>query len=106
MTAYCRSLQNLSCAPELDFLRDAFLYATFGQELVSACVIPSSQMCAEYNRWRSENGMKETVSSKSFTMKMVSHGSAYGIGRDTSRNSHNSFVVDADKLRAALAPRP
>jgi hypothetical protein len=47
--------------------------------------------------------LKEQVSSKSFTMKMVSHGSSYGIRRDTTGNKHNSFVIESLKLRAALA---
>jgi hypothetical protein len=59
-------------------------------------------MCSEYNRWRAENSMKDPISSKSFTMKMVSHGTGYGIGRDTSGNRHNAFLIDTDRLRAAL----
>ena len=113
VTEYYRSLQQLSVSPELDFLRDVFLYGVFGQEFVAPflstvragpCLyaIPSSMLCCEYNRWRSYNGLKEQISSKSFTMKMVSHGSRYGIRRDTAGNKHNAFVVDSDKLREAL----
>ena len=110
VTDYYKSLQQLSLSPELDFLRDAFLVGAFGQEFLARFLggaglyaIPSSMMCCEYNRWRAENGMKEQISSKSFTMKMVSHGSAYGIRRDTAGNKHNAFLVDSAKLRAALA---
>jgi hypothetical protein len=112
ITAYYRSLQELSCAPELDFLRDMFLYVAFGQEFVESYrstrvnglyEIPSSHMCAEYNRWRMQSGLKEQISNKSFTMKMVSHGSGYGISRDTTGNRHNTFLIDADKIKAALA---
>lgn len=111
ITSYYRSLQHLSCSTELDFLRDTFLYATFGQEFVAPYrstrvaglySIPSSMMCSEYNRWRAENSMNDPISSKSFTMKMVSHGTGYGIGRDTSGNRHNAFLIDTDRLRAAL----
>jgi hypothetical protein len=114
VTDYYKSLQQLSLSPELDFLRDAFLVGAFGQEFLAQFLsgglggaglyaIPSSMMCCEYNRWRAENGMKEQISSKSFTMKMVSHGSGYGIRRDTAGNKHNAFLVDSAKLRAALA---
>jgi hypothetical protein len=135
-TEYYRSLQQLSVSPELDFLRDVFLYGVFGQEFIAPFLstgrvrggsgatsaaqpaplaasgaesrttglysIPSSMMCCEYNRWRAHNGLKEQISSKSFTMKMVSHGSRYGIKRDTAGNKHNSFVIDSDTLRGAL----
>ena len=60
-------------------------------------------MCGEYNRWRAESALKDHVSSKAFTMKMVSHGSTYGIRRDTAGKQHNSFVIDAAKMCAALA---
>jgi hypothetical protein len=110
ITEYYKSLQQLSLSPELDFLRDAFIGEIFGQEFLAQFAsgaglyaIPSSRMCGEYNRWRTENGLKEHISSKSFTMKMVSHGSTYGIRRDTTGNKHNSFVIDSAKLRAALA---
>ena len=115
VTDYYRSLQQLSISPELDFLRDSFLCGAFGQEFLSQYLttgavgavglytIPSSMFCCEYNRWRAENGLKEQISSKSFTMKMVSHGSGYGIRRDTTGSKHNAFLVDSDKLRAALA---
>ena len=52
--------------------------------------------------FRAENGLKDPISSKSFTMKMVSHGSAYGIRRDTAGNKHNAFLVDSAKLRAGV----
>jgi hypothetical protein len=110
ITDYYKSLQQLSLSPELDFLRDAFLVGAFGQEFLAQFLsgaglyaIPSSMMCCEYNRWRAENGMKEQISSKSFTMKMVSHGSGYGIRRDTAGSKHNAFLVDSAKLRASLA---
>ena len=109
ITEYYRSLQQLSLSPELDFLRDMFLSCVFGQQFLSPFVagaglyaIPSSMMCGEYNRWRAENGMKEQISSKSFTMKMVSHGSAYGIRRDTTGTKYNAFVIDSTKLREVL----
>jgi hypothetical protein len=115
VTEYYRSLQQLSVSPELDFLRDVFLCGVFGQEFIAPFLstgrgtetrgiyaIPSSMMCCEYNRWRAHNGLKEQISSKSFTMKMVSHGSRYGIKRDTAGNKHNSFVIDSDRLRGAL----
>ena len=111
ITGYYRSLQHLSCAPELDFLRDTFLYEAFGQEFIASFrsarvpgryAIPSSLLCGEYNRWRAENSLRDQVSSKCFTMKMVSHGTQYGIGRDTSGNKHNAFLIDSDPMRAAL----
>ena len=115
VTEYYRSLQQLSVSPELDFLRDVFLCGVFGQEFIAPFLstgrgtetrgiyaIPSSMMCCEYNRWRAHNGLQEQISSKSFTMKMVSHGSRYGIKRDTAGNKHNSFVIDSDRLRGAL----
>jgi hypothetical protein len=110
MTEYYRSLQPLSPSPELDFLRDMFLNCVFGQEFLAQFVsgaglyaIPSSMMCGEYNRWRAENGLAEQISSKSFTMKMVSRGSVYGIRRDTRGTKYNAFVIDSAKLREALA---
>ena len=110
MTEYYRSLQPLSPSPELDFLRDMFLNCVFGQEFLAQFVsgaglyaIPSSMMCGEYNRWRAENGLAERTSSKSFTMKMVSRGSVYGIRRDTRGTKYNAFVIDSAKLREALA---
>ena len=36
-------------------------------------------------------------------MKMVSHGTSYGIRRDTAGSKHNSFLIDSTRLRAALA---
>ena len=95
---------------ELAFLHDTLVSATFGQEFVARFrtaraghyAIPSSMLCSEYNRWRAERGATEPISSKSFTWKMVSHGDAYGIRRDTSGNRHNTFRIDASALRAAL----
>ena len=90
-------------------MRDTFLYETFGQELVAPLksarvpgryVIPSGQLCREYNRWRAESGLRDQVSNKRFTM--VSHGTGYGIGRDTSIKQYNAFNIDSDTLRAAL----
>lgn len=110
ITEYYRSLQQLSLSPELDFLRDMFLSCVFGGEFLAPFLsgaglysVPSSMMCGEYNRWRAENGLKDQISSKSFTMKMVSHGSSYGIRRDTTGSRHNAFLIDSVKLRAALA---
>ena len=110
ITEYYRSLQPLSLSPELEFLRDAFLHGAFAQDFLARFVraagvyaIPSSMMCGEYNRWRAENGLNEQISSKSFTMKMVSHGASYGIRRDTAGAKHNAFLIDSAKLRAALA---
>lgn len=97
--------------PELSFMRDTFMYETFGQELVAPLksarvpgryVIPSGQLCREYNRWRAESGLRDQVSNKRFTMRMVSHGTGYGIGRDTSIKQYNAFNIDSDTLRAAL----
>ena len=65
--------------------------------------IPSSLLAARYNSWRAANGLRDPVTCKSFTMKMVSHGSGYGISRDTTGNRHNTFLIDADKIKAALA---
>jgi hypothetical protein len=110
MTEYYKSLREPSPSPELDFLRDTFMSRSFGQEFIAQFAsgaglyaIPSSMMCGEYNRWRAESALKDHVSSKSFTMKMVSHGSTYGIRRDTTGKQHNSFVIDAAKMCAALA---
>ncbi len=97
--------------PELSFMRDTFLYEKFGQELVAPLksarvpgryVIPSGQLCREYNRWRAENGLRDQVSNKRFAMRMVSHGTGYGIGRETSIKQYNAFNIDSDTLRAAL----
>jgi hypothetical protein len=40
--------------------------------------IPSSMLTARYNAWRAANGMRDTVTSKGFNMKITSHGSSYG----------------------------
>jgi hypothetical protein len=112
ITRYYQSLQHLSLDPTLDFLRDMFACPSFGQEFIARFrspkaapglyAIPSGQLCGEYNRWRAENSLREQISSKSFTMKMVSYGAGYGIQHDTSGNKHNSFLIDSDRLRAAL----
>ena len=105
VTDYYKSLQQLATSPELDFLRDAFLYgahelAEFVQR-EDMYAIPSSMFAARYNSWRAVNGMREVISSKSFNMKLTSHGSAYGITQErTSRGNH--FIIDAVKLRAAI----
>jgi hypothetical protein len=105
LTDYCRSLQHVATSPELDFLRDAFLYETSEldgfmthQDIYS---IPSSMFAARYNAWRVVNGMRDTISSKSFNMKLASHGSAYGITQERTSRCNN-FVIDAVKLRAAI----
>lgn len=89
--------------PELAFLCDALVFGTFRPEFAAQFrsapgrfVIPSSMLCAEYNRWR---GMADHVSSKSFTKTM-----ARGITRDTSGNRYNAFRIDASLLRAPLMP--
>jgi hypothetical protein len=96
--------------PELGFMRATFMYETFGQELVTPhksarvpwrYVIPSGQLCYEYNRWRAENGLRDQVSNKRFNMKLASHGSAYGITQERTARCNN-FVIDSDTLRAAL----
>ena len=96
--------------PELGFMRATFMYETFGQELVTPhksarvpwrYVIPSGQLCCEYNRWRAENGLRDQVSNKRFNMKLASHGSAYGITQERTSRCNN-FVIDSDTLRAAL----
>ena len=105
VTDYYKSLQQLATSPELDFLRDSFLYgahelAEFVQR-EDMYAIPSSMFAARYNSWRAVNGMREVISSKSFNMKLTSHGSAYGITQErTSRGNH--FIIDAVKLRAAI----
>ena len=105
MTDYYKSLQQLATSPELDFLRDAFLYGAHElaefmthQDIYS---IPSSMFAARYNAWRVVNGMRDTTSSKSFNMKLASHGSAYGITQERTSRCNN-FVIDAVKLRAAI----
>ena len=64
-------------------MRDTFVYETLGREFVAPLkstrvpgryVIPSGQLCREYNRWRAENGLTDQVSNKKLTMRMVSHG--------------------------------
>ena len=105
LTDYYKSLQQLATSPELDFLRDAFLYGAHElaefmthQDIYS---IPSSMFAARYNAWRVVNGMRDTTSSKSFNMKLASHGSAYGITQERTSRCNN-FVIDAAKLRAAI----
>ena len=105
VTDYYKSLQQLATSPELDFLRDAVLYgahelAEFVQR-EDMYAIPSSMFAARYNSWRAVNGMREVISSKSFNMKLASHGSAYGITQERTSRCNN-FVIDAVKLRAAI----
>ena len=97
-----KSLKQPSLRPELEFLRDAFLHGAFALDFLARFVraagvyaIPSSMMCGEYNRWRTQNGLNEQISSKSFTMKMVSHGASYGIRHDTAGAKHNAFLIDS-----------
>jgi hypothetical protein len=105
VTDYYRSLQHLSLSPELDFLRDAFLYGA--HELAEFLThedmyaIPSSMLTARYNAWRAANGMRDTVTSKGFNMKISSHGSTYGITQERTSRCNN-FVIDAVRLREAI----
>jgi hypothetical protein len=105
VTDYYRSLQHLSISPELDFLRDAFLYEAHELAEFSThediYAIPSSMLAARYNSWRAANGMRDTITSKGFNMKMTSHGSAYGITQERTSRCNN-FVIDAARLRAAI----
>ena len=96
VTDYYKSLQQLSISPELDFLRDAAEFAEFrtGEDRYS---IPSSQLAARYNTWRMSNGLRDPIASKSFTMKMSSHGISQ---EKTSRS--NNFVIDAQRMCAAI----
>jgi hypothetical protein len=105
MTDYYQSLQQLSISAELDFLRDAFLYGAHElaefrthEDIYS---IPSSTFAARYNSWRVANGLRDTTTSKSFNMKMTSHGSAYGITQERTSRCNN-FIIDAVRLRAAI----
>jgi hypothetical protein len=106
VTDYYRSLQQLAISPELDFLRDSFLYgaaADLGE--FASCPekysIPSSILAARYNSWRAANGLRETVTCKSFTMKMTSHGSKYGITQERTSRSNN-FSIDVPQLCASI----
>jgi hypothetical protein len=104
-TDYYSSLQHLSISPELDFLRDVFLYG--GDEFAGFLTrdalysIPSSQLAARYNTWRVSNGLRDTITSKSFTMKMTAHGTGYGIQHEKTTRCNN-FVIDAPRLCAAI----
>ena len=110
LTDYYRSLQQLATSPELDFLRDSFLYgpaAPAAAELAEfasspeSYSIPSSLLAARYNSWRAANGLRDPVTCKSFTMKMTSHGSKYGITQERTSRSNN-FAIDVPKLCATI----
>ena len=115
VTDYYKSLQQLSISPELDFLRDSFLYGAgeFTEFLTGddRYSIPSSQLAARYNSWRMSNGLRDSITSKSFTMKMSSHGTTYGISQEKTSRSNN-FTIDAQRMCVAIrrdfniAPRP
>jgi hypothetical protein len=106
LTDYYRSLQQLSISPELDFLRDCFLYGAAAElaEFASSperYSIPSSMLAARYNAWRVANGLRDPVTCKGFTMKMTSHGSTYGITQERTSRSNN-FAIDVPKLCASI----
>ena len=106
MTDYYRSLQQLAISPELDFLRDSFLYGA-AADLAEFAIcpekysIPSSMLAARYNSWRVSNGLRDPVTCKSFTMKMTSHGSKYGITQERTSRSNN-FAIDVPRLCASI----
>jgi hypothetical protein len=122
MTYALRDRFRASTAPELSFLGDMFVHATYGQAFIAPLeyrmvndaawlrpnrrpamyMIPSSLFCREYNQWRADRLMVEQVSNKNFTMTMLAYGSGYGIRSDKGSKC-NSFLVDVGKLRAALA---
>jgi len=106
VTDYYRSLQQLAISPELDFLRDSFLYGA-AADLAEFAIcpekysIPSSMLAARYNSWRVSNGLRDPVTCKSFTMKMTSHGSKYGITQERTSRSNN-FAIDVPRLCASI----
>jgi hypothetical protein len=106
VTDYYKSLQQLALSPELDFLRDSFLYGA-SAELAEFAIcpekysIPSSMLAARYNSWRVSNGLRDPVSCKSFSMKMSSHGSKYGITQEKTSRSNN-FAIDVPRLCASI----
>ena len=57
------------------------------------------------------NGLRDSITSKSFTMKMSSHGTTYGIAQEKTSRSNN-FIIDAQRMCVAIrrdfniAPRP
>jgi hypothetical protein len=107
ITTYYKSLQQLSLAPELDFLKDTFFYNLEdvnefkSQENDKLYNIPSALLSNQYNNWRDSHGLKERVSSKSFTMKMKAIADEYGIEHRVLSTS-SVFAIDTDILRKSL----
>jgi hypothetical protein len=106
MTAYYKTLVQLSMPSELDFLKDKlFYYATsmegYKDEKSNTYVVPSTALSDLYNEWRRTHALETKVSSKSFTAKIESLGDEYGITHK--KTSHfNAFVINITKAKDIL----
>ena len=111
ITNYYKSLQQLSIAPELDFLKDLFFYhsdevqdyLTATEETPDQYTIQSTILHDKYNSWRHIHALEGKVSAKTFTQKMESSvGETYGLSHKKTTN-HNVFIIHAKKLKTKLA---
>lgn len=107
ITAYYNDLQQLSLAPELDFMKDLFFYDSHdiqfyeAKDIKNFFKIPSTELYNLYNQWRVKQNMKEPITNKSYTMKMNSHGAKYGI-KNVRTAECSQFWIDATKLKEEL----
>ena len=106
MTAYYKTLVQLSMPSELDFLKDKLFYHAdtmtgYKDEESNTLVVPSSTLCDFYNEWRKAHALETKVSSKSFTAKIESLGDEYGITHKKMASS-NAFVINITKAKDIL----
>jgi hypothetical protein len=106
MTAYYKTLVQLSMPSELDFLKDKLFYyadtmTCYKDKESNTYVVPSSALCDLYNEWRKAHALETKVSSKSFTAKIESLGDEYGITH-MKMSSFNAFVINITKAKDIL----
>lgn len=106
ITAYYKSLIQLSFPPELDFLKDKLFYyesdwAVYRDQSDSQYLVPSSKMCEMYNQWRVNHGLDGKISAKSLTARLESFGDEYGISHKKT-SSNNVFVILIKKAKEIL----
>jgi hypothetical protein len=105
ITTYYKNLQHRSFPPEMDFLKDLFLFRKEEMEdylkYDNLYFISSTNILNKYNLWRDQNGLREKVSVKALSMKLKSMDSSYGI-TFKERCDSNGWVIDSIALEKMI----
>jgi hypothetical protein len=105
ITTYYKNLQHRSFPPELDFLKDLFLFRKEEMEDYlkdeNLYFISSTTILNKYNLWRDQNGLREKVSVKALSMKLKSMDSSYGI-TFKERCDSNGWIIDSIALEKMI----